>query len=168
MNSWGKLDCYLRGGVQWNQVPYPLLCMPATNLSYIIQEQTFQLINNMEFLNDRFVSADVMWDFNGKLFNRIPLIKKLKWREVLGVKCLWGDLSDKNNPLLEQNKNSDILMAFPDRSHVMDPKTPYVELVAGIHNIFKIVHIEYTRRMNYHDYPGVHKDGVRFMVRMTF
>ena len=168
MNSWGKLDCYLRGGVQWNQVPYPLLCMPATNLSYIIQEQTFQLINNMEFLNDRFVSADVMWDFNGKLFNRIPLIKKLKWREVLGVKCLWGDLSDKNNPLLEQNRNSDILMAFPDRSHVMDPKTPYVELVAGIHNIFKIVHIEYTRRMNYHDYPGVHKDGVRFMVRMTF
>lgn len=168
MNSWGKIDCYVRGGIQWDKVPFPLLCMPATNLSYIIQDQTFQLINNMEFLNDRFASAEVSWDFNGKLFNRIPLIKKLKWREYLAVRCLWGDLSDKNNPYLAQNANDDTLMMFPGGSYVMNPKTPYVEISAGIHNIFKIVHIEYTRRLNYLDLPTAHKQGIRFMIRMTF
>lgn len=168
MNSWGKIDCYVRGGIQWDKVPFPLLCMPATNLSYIIQDQTFQLINNMEFLNDRFASAEVSWDFNGKLFNRIPLIKKLKWREYLAVRCLWGDLSDKNNPYLTGNDNDNTIMMFPDGSFVMNPKTPYVEVSAGIHNIFKIVNIEYTRRLNYLDLPTAHKQGIRFMIRMTF
>ena len=113
LNSWGKVDCYVRGGVQWSKVPFPLLSMPATNLSFIIQDQTFQLINNMEFLNDRFVSADISWDLNGKLFNRLPLIKKLKWREYIAVKVLWGDLTDKNNPLLAQNAGDPVLMALP-------------------------------------------------------
>ena len=78
----------LKGGIQWNKVPFPLLIMPAANLSYIIQDGTFNLINNMEFLNDRYASLDVSWNMQGKLFNRIPLIKKLKWREFIGVKCL--------------------------------------------------------------------------------
>lgn len=168
MKSWGKIDTYIRGGIQWNQVPFPLLCMPATNMSYIIQDHTFQLINNMEFLNDRFVSGEISWDFNGKLFNRIPLLKKLKWREYIAFKCLWGGLSDKNNPFLEQNAGSDILMMFPEGCRIMDTKKPYYELSVGIHNIFKLVHVEYVRRLNYLDYPGVHKDGIRFMVRMTF
>ena len=168
MNSWGKIDCYLKGGIQWNQVPYPLLIMPETNLSYIIQDETFELIDNMEFLNDRFASLYVSWDFNGKIFNRIPLLKKLKWREYIGFRCLWGELTDKNNPFLEQNAQSDILMMFPNGCRVMDPKEPYYELSLGIHNIFKLIHVEYVRRLNYNDYPGVHKDGIRFMVRMTF
>ena len=168
MKSWGKIDCYLKGGIQWNQVPYPLLIMPETNLSYIIQDETFELIDNMEFLNDRFASLYVSWDFNGKIFNRIPLLKKLKWREYIGFRCLWGELSDKNNPFLEQNAQSDVLMMFPSGCRVMDPKKPYYELSLGIHNIFKLIHVEYVRRLNYTDYPGVHKDGIRFMVRMTF
>ena len=168
MNSWGKIDCYLKGGIQWNQVPYPLLIMPETNLSYIIQDETFELIDNMEFLNDRFASFYISWDFNGKIFNRIPLLKKLKWREYVGFRCLWGELSDKNNPFLEQNAQSDVLMMFPSGCRVMDPKKPYYELSLGIHNIFKLIHVEYVRRLNYTDYPGVHKDGIRFMVRMTF
>lgn len=168
LNSWGKVDCYVRGGIQWNKVPFPLLCMPATNLSYIIQDQTFQLINNMEFLNDRFASADIGWDLNGKFLNRIPLIRHLKWREYIAVKCLWGDLSDKNNPYLPQNAGSETLMAFPNGSHVMNSKVPYVELALGIHNIFKLLHVEYVRRLNYLDLPSAHKNGVRFMIRMTF
>ena len=167
MKSWGKIDCYLKGGIQWNQVPYPLLIMPETNLSYIIQDETFELIDNMEFLNDRFASLYISWDFNGKIFNRIPLLKKLKWREYVGFRCLWGGLSDKNNPFLEQNAQSDILMLFPEGCHVMDSKKPYYELSVGIHNIFKLIHVEYVRRLNYH-YENTHKDGVRFMVRMTF
>lgn len=167
MKSWGKIDCHLKGGIQWDKVPYPLLIMPAANLSYIIEDETFNLINNMEFMNDRYASLDVSWDLNGKIFNRIPLLKKLKWREYLGVKCLWGSLSDKNNPTLEQNANDAELMAFPEGCYVMNNR-PYVELVAGIHNIFKIIHVEYVRRLNYLDLPTAHKQGIRVMFRMTF
>lgn len=168
MNSWGKIDTYIKAGAQWNRVPYPLLIMPAANLSYIIEDESFNLINNMEFLNDRYASLDVSWDMNGKLFNRIPLLKKLKWREYIGVKCLWGNLTDKNNPLLEQNMGSDVLMQFPEGCYVMDPKRPYVEWVAGIHNIFKVLHVEYVHRCNYTSLPTSNKHGVRFMFRMTF
>jgi hypothetical protein len=84
------------------------------------------------------------------------------------VKALWGDLSDKNNPNLPENVGSDKLMYFPDGCYTMDPKRPYVEIVAGIHNIFKIVHVEYVRRLNYLDLPTAHKRGVRLMMRLTF
>lgn len=178
LSSWGNIDARLKAGAQWNKVPFPLLIMPAANLSYIIQDETFNLINNMEFLNDRYASLDVSWNMQGKLFNRIPLLKKLKWREFIGVKCLWGQLTDKNNPFLEQNRFDDTLMMFPghyDRtgkynysSSVMDPKVPYVEVTAGIHNIFKLLHVEYVRRLNYNDLPTANKWGVRFMIRTVF
>ena len=168
MKSWGKIDCYIKSGIQWDKVPYPLLITPAANLSYIMEDETFNLINNMEFLNDRFVSLDMSWDFNGKLFNRIPLIKKLKWREFIGVKALWGTLSDKNNPFLKQNEGDDMLMVFPEGCYLMDKNKPYIELIAGIHNIFKILHVEYVRRMNYLELPTSNKHGIRFMFRMTF
>ena len=168
MKSWGKIDCYVKGGIQWNKVPYPLLIMPETNLSYIMQDYTFTTINNMEFLNDRYASAMVFWDLNGKIFNRIPLLRHLKWREWLSVKCLWGTLTDKNNPTLAQNAGDAQLMYFPEGSYVMNPKRPYWEVSAGIHNIFKIVHVEYVRRLNYNNLPTAHKHGVRFMIRMTF
>lgn len=177
-SSWGNVDARLKGGIQWNKVPFPLLIMPAANLSYIIQDETFNLINNMEFLNDRYASLDVSWNMQGKLFNRIPLLKKLKWREFIGVKCLWGTLTDKNNPFLEQNRNDDILMKFPGHydyngeyrysSNVMDPKKPYVEITAGIHNIFKLLHVEYVRRLNYNNLPTANKWGIRFMIRTVF
>ncbi|MBQ9356593.1 MAG: carboxypeptidase-like regulatory domain-containing protein [Prevotella sp.] len=168
LKSWGKLDCYVKGGIQWNKVPYPLLIMPETNLSYIMQDYTFTTINNMEFLNDRYASAMIFWDMNGKLFNRIPLLRHLKWREWFSVKCLWGSLSDRNNPLLAQNAGDGTLMYFPEGSYVMDSHRPYWEVSAGIHNIFKIVHVEYVRRLNYNELPTAHKHGVRFMIRMTF
>ncbi len=168
MKSWGKIDCYLKGGAQWNKVPFPLLIMPAANLSYIIEDETFNLINNMEFLNDRFASVDVSWDMNGKIFNRIPLFKKLKWREYIGAKMLWGSLTDKNNPFLQQNANDSQLFQFPETSYVMNNKRPYVEIIAGVHNIFKILHVEYVRRLNYLDLPTAQKQGIRFMFRMTF
>lgn len=168
VGSWGKIDTYLKAGAQWNKVPFPLLIMPAANLSYIVEDGTFNLINNMEFLNDRYASLDVSWDLNGKILNRIPLLKKLKWREYIGVKCLWGDLTDKNNPMLPENVGDPELWQFPQGSYVMDPKRPYVELVAGVHNIFKLLHVEYVRRLNYKYLPTAHKDGIRFMVRMTF
>ena len=178
LGSWGNIDTYLKGGAQWNKVPFPLLIVPAANLSYIIQDGTFNLINNMEFLNDRYASLDVSWNMQGKLFNRIPLLKKLKWREFIGIKCLWGELTDKNNPFLEENRNDDMLMMFPGHyradgvyeysSNVMDPKRPYVEACVGIHNIFKLLHVEYVRRLNYKYLPTANKWGVRLMIRTVF
>ena len=168
MNSWGKIDARVKAGAQWNKVPYPLLIMPAANLSYIMQDETFNMINNMEFLNDRYASLDVAWDLNGKILNRIPLLKKLKWREYIGVKTLWGKLTDHNNPTLLANAADPMLWAFPVGSYVMDPKRPYVELIAGVHNIFKILHVEFVHRCNYTHLPTAKRNGVRFMVRVTF
>lgn len=174
--SWGKMDCTVKGGVQWNKVPFPLLIMPAANLSYIMEDNTFNLIDNMEFLNDRYASLMFSWDMNGKILNRIPLIKKLKWREYIGCNVLWGTLTDKNNPFLKSNAHDSQLLYFPGywsqteylyQSHVMDKKKPYVEAVVGIHNIFKIFHIEYVRRLNYL-HAGVQKWGIRGMFRLTF
>lgn len=170
-SSWGKIDMFVKGGAQWNKVPFPLLIMPAANLSYILQRETFNLINNMEFLNDRYASLDVSWDMNGKIFNRIPLLKKLKWREAIGFKMLYGQLTDKNNPLKHPGDHE--LFLFPTRdgrptSFVMNPKTPYMECSIGIHNIFKILHIDYVRRVNYLNHPDANKWGLRFMVMMTF
>ncbi|MBE6276128.1 MAG: carboxypeptidase-like regulatory domain-containing protein [Bacteroides sp.] len=178
LGSWGNIDTYLKGGIQWNKVPFPLLIMPAANLSYIIQDGTFNLINNMEFLNDRYASLDISWNMQGKLFNRIPLLKKLKWREFIGIKCLWGELTDKNNPFLEENRNDDVLMKFPGHyrangvydysSNVLDPKKPYIEACVGIHNIFKLLHVEYVRRLNYNELPTANKWGIRLMIRTVF
>ena len=168
LNSWGKLDVSVKGGVQWNKVPFPLLIMPAANLSYIVEDETFNLVNNMEFLNDRYASLDVSWDLNGKLFNRIPLLKHLKWREFLGVKCLWGTLTDKNNPTLARNAGDPLLMRFPEGSYVMDPSRPYIELIAGIHNIVKIFHVQFVHRLNYNTLPTAKRNGVRIMMRLTF
>lgn len=178
LSSWGKVDTELRGGIQWSKVPFPLLIMPAANLSYIKEDNTFELINNMEFLNDRYASLMLSWDLNGKIFNRIPLLKKLKWREFIGCNVLWGTLSSKNNPLLEKNRNDSRLFYFPGSfnadgsfdylSSVMDKKKPYVEVMAGIHNIFKLLHVEYVRRLTYTDRPGTDKWGIRLMIRMTF
>lgn len=166
VKSWGKIDCYIKSGYQWNKVPYPLLIMPRTNLSYIMQDETFNLINNMEFLNDMFASMELSWDFNGKIFNRIPLIKKLKWREYIGVNVLWGALSDKNNPY--KNPTDNVLFQFPKGCYIMSTNKPYVEAIVGIHNIFKILHVEYVRRLTYTELPTSQKWGIRFMFRATF
>lgn len=168
--SWGKLDITLRGGAQWNTVPFPLLNLPMANLSYITQHnESFSLINNMEFLNDRYASFAMTYDMNGKLLNRIPLIKKLKWREAFRIRGMYGTLTDKNNPYKSNNNE---LFLFPMRdgvptSHIMG-NTPYLEASVGIYNIFKLLHVEYVRRLTYTDIPGVKKNGIRFMILMIF
>jgi len=168
LNSWGKIDMHLKAGIQWNQVPYPLLIHPVANQSYVIEEEMFSLVNNMEFLNDRYLSAMVSWDLNGKFFNRVPLIKKLKWREYIGINMLWGDLSSKNNPYHAENMHSNRLMYFPEGCYIMDAKKPYLEMVVGIHNIFKLIHVEYVRRLTYLDLPTAEKWGIRYIFRLTF
>lgn len=158
LNSWGKLSMLLKGGAEWNKVPYMLLNQPPANTSYISQLQTFHLMNEMEFLSDRYAMFDAGWDMNGKILNRIPLIKKLKWREFIGFKTYWGMVTDKN-------KNSG---TWPNGVNMLNQKKPYMELCAGFHNVFRFFDIYYVRRLNYIDTPGIKKDGVRFKFEMTF
>ena len=168
LNSWGKFDVDLKAGIEWDQVPYPLLIMPASNASYIIQKNTFSLINTMEFANDRYASLMLSWDLNGKILNRIPLAKKLYWREYIGVRMLWGELSDKNNPYLPENAGNPRLMYFPEGTNIMDPNRPYAEMVVGIHNIFKFFRVEYVKRLSYQDLPSAPHWGMRYGVSLTF
>lgn len=166
--SFGAMKLRLRMGAQWNRVPFPLLIMPETNMAYFLKSNSFDLINNMEFLNDRFVSLQMGWDLNGKLFNLVPLLKRLKWREYIGVQCLWGKLTDKNNPLLAENSASGVLMYFPEGSYAMDGKRPYWEVAFGIHNILKLITVEYIRRLNYLDLPTAQKQVVKMAMEFKF
>ena len=167
LGSWGYVDTHLDGGVQWDKVPFPLLIMPPVNITFLEWEGTFSMMKNMEFLTDRYAFGSVAWDMNGKLLNRIPLIKKLKWREYISVKGMWGTLTDKNNPFLERNRADNTLFQFPNGARVMDKKTPYWEVTVGVHNIFKLIAIDYVRRMNYNG-PGIKKNGIRFGFMLSF
>lgn len=169
MGSWGYVDTHLNGGIEWNKVPFPLLIMPPVNLSFFEHENTFSMMKNMEFLNDRYAFWSVAWDLNGKILNRLPLVKHLKWREYVAFKGMWGTLTDKNNPrLLTQNATDELLFELPSTTLLMDKKVPYMELVVGVHNIFKFFAIDYVHRFNYNDVPGTKKNGIRFGFNMSF
>ena len=162
------MDVHVKAGAQWNKVPFPLLIMPPANVSYVINEGTFAMMKNMEFLNDRFISTDITWDLNGKILNRIPLMKKLKWREVIGIRGLMGKLTDKNNPFLEANADDPVLFYMPHNSYLMTSNRPYWEFVAGFHNIFKFFKVVYVRRLNYTNMPDTKKHGVRVAFELSF
>lgn len=177
LRTWGKMDIYVKSQCQWNKVPFPMLCYPVANLSYIMHDLTFNLVNNMEFINDRNATVRLSWDLNGKLFNRIPGFRRLKLREFIGCNMYFGYLSDKNNPFLAKNANDARLYYFPGRfesdgsfkytSQQLDWYRPYVEVMVGIHNIFKILHVEYVHRINYLQ-KDTQKWGIRFTFRTQF
>ncbi len=175
----GYIETHLKGGCQWNKVPFPMLFTPSSNLSYFVQfdSWSFNMLRNMEFLNDKYASLLINWNFDGKILNRVPLLRKLKLREYVGFKMLYGSLSDKNNPTISTTDHT--LLNFPTRdgqptTFLMDPKKPYMELSVGISNIFKVLTVQYVRRLNYTDLPQVEggdrlkKNGIRFALDFKF
>lgn len=167
LGSWGHIDLHLDAAAQWNKLPFPLLMTPPIALSYIEQEGTFNMLRNMEFFMDRKLFWSIAWDLNGKLFNRIPLIKKLKLREYIAFKGVWGYLSEKNNPTLAANANDPDLFMLPEGTYPIG-SAPYMEAVVGIRNILKFFSVEYVRRINYNDHPNTHANGVRFGLHVSF
>lgn len=162
-SAFGYIDIIAKAGAAWSSVYFPALLWPNANLSYTIQPELYSLMDPMEFANDRYASIDFTYFGNGVLFNRIPLIKKLKIREAITFKGLIGSLSDKNNPAL----NPDIL-SFPEDSHAMKMrKTPYMEVGVGIDNILSVLRVDYVWRLTYRDTPGVDHSGVRISFHFT-
>ncbi len=168
LGSWGYVNMRLKGGAQWNRVPFPLLIMPPVNLSFFENDKSFSLMRNMEFLNDRYAYVSFAWDTQGKLLNRVPFVRHLKWREYFALKAMWGTLTNKNNPLKESNATSDMLFRMPEGAHVMDNKKPYVEAVVGIHNILRLFAIDFVHRFSYNELPNTSKNGIRFGFELTF
>lgn len=162
-SAFGYLDIIGKAGKVWNKVPYPLLILPNANLSYTIQPESYTNMNAIEFINDEYVSWDVAYYMNGLLLNRIPLLKKMKLREVFSFRGLYGNLTDKNNPW----KEGEGLYMFPERSHIMG-KQPYLEAGVGVENILKFFRLDYVWRMTYLDNPGIDKHGLRFSFEFKF
>ena len=162
-SAFGYIDLITTAGKVWNKVPYPLLILPNANLSYTIQPESYTNMNAMEFISDEYASWDLTYYMNGNLLNRLPLVKKLKWREVFCFRGLWGHLTDKNNPM----NGGEGLYLFPNGSYTLG-KAPYMEASIGIENIFKFLRLDYVWRLNYRDHPGIQTKGVRFMMRMSF
>src|SRR6185503_19266199 len=123
--------------------------------------QSYNLMNFLEFVSDRYVALNVDHFFNGFFFNKIPLFKRLKLREVITAKMLYGTITDENNPALHPE-----LFKFPVQSdgtpltYTLE-KLPYIEVSAGIGNILKIFRVEVIRRLTYLDHPTVSEYGVR-------
>lgn len=163
-SSFGYLDALAKGGVVWTQVPFTELLWPNANLSYTIQPESYSLMNPMEFAMDRYASCNLTYWGNGVLFNRIPLIKRTGLREVVDFKCLWGALSKRNNPSHHPN-----LFRFPSDANVqVMGETPYMEISAGIDNVFKILRVDYVWRLSYRHSPGIDRSGLRVALHFNF
>ncbi|WP_165021317.1 DUF5686 and carboxypeptidase-like regulatory domain-containing protein [Dysgonomonas sp. ZJ279] len=162
VSPFGKLTFSAQAEKIWGEIPFPLLITPSANNSYTIQKGSFYMINPLEFVHDSQVTWEVYYHMGGWLFNRIPFIKVLKWREVAGFRGFYGELSKRNNPTY----NHDLLI-LPQTTYTTS-NTPYMEYNVGIENIFKFFRIDYVRRLNYLDHPDISKDGFRISFDMTF
>lgn len=168
LSQFGRSDVRLEGGYIAGKVPFPLLDIHRANQSYSYQIYAYNLMNFMEFVSDHYVSLNIDHNFNGLILNRIPLLKKLKLREYITFKGLYGGLRKENDP----NQDASLLQ-FPVNGDGVKTtyslgKLPYIEGSIGIGNIFKVVRLDLVRRFNYLDNPGISKYGLRAKVQFEF
>lgn len=164
LSAFGYIDAIVKGGHVWSTSPFTALLIPNANLSYTIQPESFALMSPMEFITDSYAVFDMTYWANGAIFNYIPYLKKLKLREVFAFRGVWGHLSDKNNP-----RHNRWLPQFPiEANPVKMTSTPYMEISAGIDNIFRVLRVDYVWRLSYRNTPGVDKSGLRIALHFTF
>ena len=166
------------GKVFGKEVPYILTFMARANQTYAYQTFSYNMMNFLEFVNDEYISLNIRYYMNGFLFNKIPLLRKLKLREVFSFKMLYGRMTDNNNPNLAGNEH---LVQYPTNA-AGNPttssleRTPYMEGSVGISNIFKILTLDLVKRLNYleedrENVPalwGVKGLGIRFRAGLEF
>lgn len=167
LSSFGHIDAQVKAGKVWDKVPFPLLIFPNTNQSVTIQPEAFNMMRAMEFISDQYVSFYLTYYLKGWILNRVPGVKWLKLREVVSFSGFYGNLTDKNNPLINTDGNNTGLYRLPDGTLPIG-NTPYLEASVGLENIFKILRIDYYRRLTYLDQPNIKKGGVRIALRFSF
>ena len=168
LSQLGYMDITLENGYTFGKVPFPLLTIHRANQTYSYQLNAYNLMNFMEFVSDKYASANFDFYFNGFFFNKLPLIKKLKLREVASFKILYGGVRDENNP----KENG--LFKFPTDKIIGQQttfalnKAPYLEVSVGIANIFKLIRVDLVKRLAYLDHPDISTWGIRTRVRFDF
>jgi hypothetical protein len=168
LSQLGYADVSTEGGYLFGKVPFPVLDIHHANQSYALQQQSYNLMNFLEFVSDHYAAVNIDQNFNGFLFNKVPVLKKLKWREVISFKALWGGLRPENDPA-----NDPSLFRFPkDGSGRQTTYSlnhgPYTEGSIGIANIFKVLRLDYVERFGYLDHPYAPRHGVRALVIIQF
>ena len=125
-------------------------------------------MRNMEFVADKYIHFAFEHQLNGFILNKIPLLNKLKLREIWGVKMFYGKLSDHNNPYIsnavinfDEDKTGNIM------THVLGSK-PYYEAKVGLDNVLRILRLEYARRLSYEGLPNVGRDTYRVFLNINF
>jgi len=157
INPIGYFDYILEFGKIWNQVPYPLLELHGGNETYTFDPYAFNGMNFYEFASDEYGMATIQHHFDGFFLNKIPLMRKLKWREVVGAKGVIGRVSPKNKQLL----------LFPNHLYELN-RGPYFEANVGIENIFKVFRIDGVWRLAYLQNPRVTPFSIRLSLQFTF
>jgi Family of unknown function (DUF5686)/CarboxypepD_reg-like domain len=168
ISPFGISDVIVEGGRIFGQAAYPLLTVHRANQTYAYQMESYNLMNFMEFVSDKYASVNIYHNFGGVFFNRIPLLKKLKWREAFSFKALWGGLDAENTPTVENNLLRFPLDANGQKLTYTLEKEPYIEASVGISNILRFVRVDYVRRLNYLNHPGVTAWGIRTRVKFDF
>ncbi|MEO6548717.1 MAG: DUF5686 family protein [Ferruginibacter sp.] len=167
LSQFGYADVSIEGGYIFGQLPYPLLTVHRANQTYAYQLNSFNLMNFMEFVSDRYVSANMDYYLNGFIFNKLPLIKKLKLREVASFKILYGGVRDENNPAHNEGT-----LKFPNSDGIQNTYSlnskPYMEVSVGVANIFKLMRVDLVKRLSYLDHPDVAQWGIRTRFKFDF
>ena len=163
LGAFGYFDTKVKAGLVWNRVPYIRLYFPDASASLWMTEGTFNTMQPMEFVMDRYVSLFATYHLKGWILNRIPLINQLHLREVVGFSLLYGGLTPKNDPTAP---NSEGLFVLPQGTTTLGG-APYMEYSIGIENILSFIRIDYVRRLSYTDNMsprdrGMIRVGLRF------
>ncbi len=164
----GFTDTEIEGGKIFGKVPYPLMFLHRANQTYAYQLRSYNLMNFLEFVSDEYVSLFVEHHFNGFIFNKIPIVKRLKLRSLLTFKAIYGRVTAQNNP-----SNNPNIMLFPtdDKGHTSTytlKAKPYIEMSIGVGNIFKLIRIDLVKRLTYLDHPNVSEYGIRARMKIEF
>jgi hypothetical protein len=163
----GYTDFTLDAGLVGGTLPFPLLIIHPANQSYFYTESAYNLMNYEEFVSDHYAGVNIDHFFNGFFFNKIPFLKKLRFREVIAAKVLYGGVRDENNPDLNQTQ-----MKFPTRNG--QPTTfalgtlPYAEASVGIYNILSIFRVDLIKRFTYLGHPDISGLGLRLSGNFSF
>jgi hypothetical protein len=154
--GYGKVTA--TGEYVFNTLPYPLLSLHLGNQSPLYAAITYNLMNYGEFISDHYVSMQYRQYFEGFLFNRVPLIQKLKWRMLGTANVIMGGMRDSNRSLIAPTTAD----GQPTLTAGYFTGKPYVELGYGVENIFKFLRIDFIHRLSYLDNPNARKFGVFF------